>query len=408
MENANLEITYVTGDTIQPHPQNPREGDVGAISQSIEHNGVYRPVIVQKSTGYILAGNHTYKAMQALGINRIPTVQIDCDDQRAKRIMLADNRTADLGTYDDTMLLDLLQEVDILEGTGYDGDNIDELLANLSAPIADIDGDETPEPPQTPTTKPGDVWNCGPHRVVCGDATRGETYQLLLQNETPDMIWTDPPYGVEYEGKTADKLTIENDGKDGLEPLLTETFLQLARVARPGAPTYIAYATASRRAFENACETAGIRIRQELVWVKNQMVLGRSDYQWRHEPIMYGFTPGGEGRLGRGGPRWYGDNTQTTVFEIDKPQANSAHPTMKPVDLIAPMIKNSCRPRGMIIDPFGGSGSTMLAAEQTGRIARLIELDPKYVDVICRRYEEATGKTPIHATTGQPFTPAEN
>lgn len=128
MENANLEITYVTGDTIQPHPQNPREGDVGAISQSIEHNGVYRPVIVQKSTGYILAGNHTYKAMQALGINRIPTVQIDCDDQQAKRIMLADNRTADLGTYDDTILLDLLQEVDILEGTGYDGDNIDDLI----------------------------------------------------------------------------------------------------------------------------------------------------------------------------------------------------------------------------------------------------------------------------------------
>lgn len=228
-------------------------------------------------------------------------------------------------------------------------------------------------------------------------------------------MWTDPPYGVDYVGKTDEALTIRNDGAENLEGLLAGAFAAAATVLRPGAPVYVAHSDTRRITFETQMREAGYLVRQNLIWVKNTMVLGHSDYQYQHEPILqgeapdpelelhtivghdpilYGFTPGAGGRLGRGGPKWYGPNNATTVFEFDKPPASRQHPTMKPVKLILAMLANSARPRHLILDPFGGSGSTLIAAHYHGAFGRLAELDPKFVDVICARYQQETGELP--------------
>ena len=282
------------------------------------------------------------------------------------------------------------------------------------------DVDDVPNKRGKARTEPGDIWHLGEHRVICGDSTDPATYAALLGDERPDAIWTDPPYGVEYVGGTKDKLRIQNDGAEGLPALLAGAFAAMRDVARPGAAVYVAHADTERIAFETALRDARFVVRQNLIWVKSSLVLGRSDYHYRHEPILeaeaplyaavaddeaghepvlYGFTPGGAGRLGRGGDRWHGDNKRTTVFEFPKPTASRQHPTMKPVDLIAAMLRNSAPAGGLVLDPFGGSGSTLVAADTLGMHARLIELDPIYVDVIVDRWEQLTGKKARRATS---------
>ncbi|MGV9181822.1 DNA-methyltransferase [Arcanobacterium canis] len=215
------------------------------------------------------------------------------------------------------------------------------------------------------------------------------------QGALADCVWTDPPYGVSYVGKTKDALTIQNDGASDLDGLLDDAFATVVNITKAGAPVYIAHADTARVEFETAMRGSGIEFRENLIWEKNTIVLGHSDYHYKHEPILYGFTPGGEGRLGRGGDRWYGDNAQSTVFVFDKPARNKVHPTMKPVALIQAMLRNSCPPGGLVADVFGGSGSTLIAAVDLGMRAFLVELDPHYADVIARRYEEHTGTTPL-------------
>ncbi|MHC9879732.1 DNA-methyltransferase [Corynebacterium diphtheriae] len=228
-----------------------------------------------------------------------------------------------------------------------------------------------------------------------GDSTDTQAVRAMFGEKTADCVWTDPPYGVEYTGKTADALTIENDGAAGLPDLINGFTETIISVSRPGAPVYIAHpAGALAAVFHEHLPKAGLIVRQNLVWVKNTFALGRSDYHYRHEPIIYGFTPGGEGRLGRGGNNWYGDNSQDSVFEVDKPARNADHPTMKPPSLILEMLRNSLPKRGIVFDCFGGSGSTMVAAHMHGSAAYLVELDPRYADVICRRYQELTGELP--------------
>lgn len=243
--------------------------------------------------------------------------------------------------------------------------------------------------------------------------------RAALGGDRPDCVWTDPPYGVSYVGGTG--LTIMNDGKAGLPELLLGAFTTLAAVCRPGAPVYIAHADTERLAFETAAREVGLLVRQNLVWVKNTLVMGRSDYHWKHEPVLaaeapaeaeeglthepvlYGFTPApkGAGRLGRGGQWWFGDNRQSTVFEVPKPKANADHPTMKPVDLILRMLANSCPEGGLVLDLFGGSGSTLIAAHHHKARAFLVELDPRYVDVICTRWQQHTGQLPVLDSTGE-------
>lgn len=415
-------------DELNLYPGNARRGNVEDIADSLVRNGQYKPIIVNSPGDVVLVGNHTLQAARSLGWDRIGVQYVTVDEDRARAIVLRDNKASDDAGYDEAALLALLEDAPDLADTGFTGEELDQLIADVAPqeqPAPD-DADELPAPAAETVTQPGDVWELGRHRLVCGDSTDHRTFDALMDGALADMIWTDPPYGVEYVGKTADALRIMNDGAAGLEGLLAAAFAAAARHSRPGAPIYVAHADTERVTFENTLRAAGFDVRQNLVWVKNTMVLGHSDYHWKHEPILYGelpwaealaglvpsgiheeahqpilygFVGGGRGRLGRGGPRWFGEQNATTVFNFDKPPRNAEHPTMKPVSLIQAHMHNSLRPHGVVLDFFGGSGSTLVAAEYQGASARLIELDPRFCDVIVRRWVKATGGTPARNGT---------
>lgn len=391
--------------SLHAYHRNPRQGDVDAIAESLKTTGQYRPIIVNRGTktgrrNEVLAGNHTLAAAKKLGWADIGVTWLDVDEDTARRIVLADNRTADLGGYDDSVLLSLLQEMPDLIGTGYDGDDLLALMGDqYQEPEYAADPDDIPDIPDEPRCQPGEVWILGPHRLIVGDSTDSDVIARLMRADRADVVWTDPPYGVEYEGKTKKKLRIQNDGAVGLPGLLQDAFTAWVHALRPGAPVYVAHADTERITFETALRQAGYSVRQNLIWAKNTIVLGRSDYHWKHEPILYGFAPipsdAKLGRLGRGGPHWHGDNAQATVFQVDKPSASEEHPTMKPTALITAQLKNSAKHGDIVFDGFAGSGSTLVAADQLGMVARVVELDPRFADVICERYRRLTG---IHPT----------
>lgn len=412
----NIEHTTVRVDDLKPYAGNARLSDMASIKESVETHGLYRSIVVRKSTMEILAGNHTWLAAKELGAETIPVGIIDVDEHTALKIVLVDNGANDKATYNDQALAELLEALDgDLTGTGFLDDDYDDLLDALNdADLANQDTnllgdpDDAPEPPTTPLATLGDIFTLGRHRVICGDSTNAETLTKLIGNEPADVLWTDPPYGVDYIGGTADALTIQNDGAEHLDDLLHAAFKNALHGLRPGAPCYVAHSDTRRISFETAMSDNGYLVRQNLIWMKNTLVMGRSDYHYKHEPILYGFTPDGQGRLGRGGERWYGDDKQTTVIEVDKPQRNGVHPTMKPTELILANLTNSLRPGGIVLDLFGGSGSTLIAAHQHGSSARLIELDPRYVDVICLRYQQLTGDLPKKNGEPQDFVAHHN
>lgn len=380
---------------LNPYHRNARRGNVDAIANSLDANGQYKPLVVNEGThtgrkNEVLVGNHTLQAAAQLGWDKIAVLMVDIDDSKARRIVLADNRTSDLATYDSAELADLLA-ADDLAGTGFTDVDLDHLLSDLAPALPEPDEQDI-EPPTEPVSQLGDVWVLGRHRLVCGDSTDPEVYAALMGDDRADGMWTDPPYGVEYVGKTKDALTIQNDGAEGLASLLTNAFALAAEYLKGGAPFYIAHADSERVNFETKAREAGLGIRQNLIWVKNSLVMGRSDYHYKHEPILYGFRDGGTGRLGRGSERWFGDNAQTTVLEFDRPTRSADHPTMKPIALVEYCLNNSLPRKGLVLEPFGGSGTTLLACERTGRSGRLIELDPRFCDVIIRRWEEMSGE----------------
>ena len=402
-----LTVESVALDDLIPHPDNARQGDVGAIAESLKAHGQYKPIVVQASTGFVIAGNHTLQAARVLGWPELEVVKIDVDDDEARRIMLVDNRTTDLATYDDEGLARVLSELTNsergLEGTGFDGDDLDDLMRSLDASMSRImltEPDAVPDVPGESVTRPGDLWILGAHRLLCGDSTLADSYARLMDGSFADCIWTDPPYGVEYVGKTKDALTIKNDGEQGLAALLAGAFAQWDAVAIPGAAVYVAHpAGALSLVFIERFLGAGWRLHETLVWDKQTIVLGHSDYHYSHEPILFGYLPGG-GRRGRGGKGWYGDNSQKSVLSVPKPSRSETHPTMKPVELVSTCISNSCPDGGVVLDPFGGSGSTLIACEQKRRQCRMIELDPLYVDVIVKRWEDFTGQKAVLAESG--------
>lgn len=378
---------------------NPRRGNVDEIVKSLEKHGQFRPIVVNAGThtgrpNEVLAGNHTLMAARLLDWPDLDVSLVDVSEDMARSIVLADNRLADLGSYDDRELLALLESLDDIEGTGYSDDDLDALTRDLYPDEPLTDPDDAPEVRGDALSQPGQIWTLGKHRLLVGDATDPLDVARLVGDDHPDCVWTDPPYGVNYVGGTKDALTIQNDGAGGLEALLSEAFAVVAAVCRPGAPIYVAHADTERVTFEMALRSAGLLVRQNLIWAKSALVMGRSDYHYKHEPILYGFAPANSGRLGRGGERWFGDNSQTTVFEFDKPARNAEHPTMKPVALIDAMLANSLPPGGTVFDPFAGSGSTLIAAHGRGGRALCVELDPRYADVILRRFEQHTGIVP--------------
>ena len=376
---------------LKPYGRNPRRGNVGAIKRSLERNGQYRPIVVNRRTMEVLAGNHTLIAARELGWRRIAVTYVDCDEEQARRIVLVDNRTNDLAGYDEQELVELLQGLDELEGSGYDQAALDALLDELAPDDREPEAD-LPALPAKPRTVPGDLYRLGPHRLLCGDARSARDHERLLDGERAQLLWTDPPYGVAYTGKTRAALTLENDAEGGLSKLLQQSFAASDAALEPGAALYVAHpAGALSVSFSSAFLAAGWQLRQTLVWVKDALVLGRSDYHYQHEPILYGFKPAA-GRLGRGGKGWYGDNAQVSVLEVERPRASREHPTMKPAALIEIALQNSSRRGDLVLDPFAGSGSTLLACERRARRARLLELDPRYCDVIVARFERLTGE----------------
>ncbi len=394
---VNTRYEQVPVGSVRPHPKNPRTGDLDAICESIKANGFFGALVVQRSTGFILAGNHRFLAAKRLGFTELPAVFVEVDDRTAKRILLADNRTSDLAGYDDEALVEILRELQAdggLFGTAFDEAALEELIAEASAnddvdAVLDDEDEDVAAVGDDAESVPGEVYRLGPHRLLCGDATSVTDLEKLLEGEQVDLLWTDPPYNVNYQGGTKAKLTIKNDSMDDAKfrEFLVEAFSTASTVMKPGAGFYIAHADSNGHHFREAVRTVGWKLSQCLIWVKDAFVMGRADYHWRHEPILYGWKDGAAHHAVK-------DRSQDTVWEIPRPRKNDVHPTMKPVPLIERALKNSSHRGERVLDLFGGSGSTLIAAARTGRIAYLVELDPRYCDVIRRRWEQFCAQHP--------------
>jgi DNA modification methylase len=381
-------------DSVKVHPQNPRKGDIEAIAASLGRFSQQKPIVVQRSTGFILAGNHLWRAAKKLGWDSIAANVVELDDASATGFLLADNRVGDLGGYDEALLAAILAEQQAaanLAATGYDVDAVAAILA-AAGRAAETDPDSAPKLPEGSQlyVKPGELWALGVHRLLVGDCTDAANVSRLMAGDSADLVWTDPPYGCDYTGKTKAALKIANDalGAQGTRDLLTRA-LSVAPL-RPGGCFYIASPAGPdlHAAFLAGITDAGLSARQTLVWLKNCLVIGHSDYSYRHENLVYGWKPGGPHRF-RGG------RDQSSVWEIDRPSRNDQHPTAKPVELVARAIRNSARPGEIVYDPFSGGGTTIIAAEQTERVARALELDPRYAQAAIERYAAFTGKRPV-------------
>ena len=315
--------------------------------------------------------------------------------------MLA-NRSATWASWDDSLLKLELEELQIAEFdlylTGFDATEVDTLLAEIEPVESEKDEDAIPDIKPDTLSKNGDVWLLGNHRVMCGDSTRIDSVKKLMGGVLADQLITDPPYNVSYVGKTKDAMKIKNDSMsdDQFRQFLRDAFVSADAVMKPGAAFYIWHADSEGYNFRGACKDCGWTVRQCLIWKKQTLVMGRQDYHWKHEPCLYGWKEGA-------GHLWASDRKQTTVLEFDRPMRNDLHPTMKPVELIEYLIKNNTKGQDIVCDLFGGGGSTLIACEKTGRNARLMELDPIYVDVIVRRWQDYTGKKALRESDGLAF-----
>ena len=396
-------------DALIPYARNSRthsDAQVAQIAASIKEFGFTNPVLIDGGGG-IIAGHGRVLAARKLGLTDVPCIRLDhLTDAQKRAYVIADNRLA-LNSGWDTEMLKVefadLQELGFdLELTGFDLDEINELLAPVGTEGL-TDPDDAPPLPEHPRTVPGDIWVMGKHRLLCGDSTSVSDLEKLTDGQLVDMWLTDPPYNVAYEGKTKDALKIKNDemGDDQFRQFLRDAYTAADMVMKPGAVFYIWHADSEGYNFRGAAQDAGWKVRQCLIWKKSSMVMGRQDYHWKHEPCLYGWKEGA-------GHLWAADRKQTTILEFEKPSRNGEHPTMKPVALFEYQLLNNTKGGDQVLDSFGGSGTTLIAAEKNGRVARLMELDPKYCDVIVKRWQDFTGKIAIHAETGEPFAEVTN
>ena len=391
-----------------PYARNARthsEEQVAQIAASIVEFGFINPILAG-SDGIIVAGHGRLVAAQKLGLEIVPVVVLDhLTPTQRRALVIADNRIAENAGWDDAMLrieLEALQLEDFdLDITGFDADALAELIAGEEPDNeGQTDEDAVPEVSEIPISRPSDVWIMGQHRLLCGDATVAESYEALLDGEAVDMVFTDPPYNVNYANSAKDKMrgkdrAILNDNLgDGFYDFLLAALTQMVAHCRGG--IYVAMSSSELDVLQSAFRAAGGKWSTFIIWAKNTFTLGRADYQRQYEPILYGWPEGAQ-------RHWCGDRDQGDVWNIKKPQKNDLHPTMKPVELVERALRNSSRPGNVVLDPFGGSGTTLIAAEKSGRVARLIELDQKYVDVIVRRWEAFTGKQATRASDGVRF-----
>lgn len=399
-------IIATTKDLI-PYARNSRthsDEQIAQIAASIREFGFTNPVIIDNDNN-IIAGHGRVLAAQKLKIKEVPCVVVTgWTEAQKKAYVIADNKLALNAGWDDKMLaleFDELQELGFdLSLTGFSGDEI-LALKPLEEVVGLTDEDDVPDAPETPVTVLGDIWVLGNHRLMCGDSTSIDAVEKLMDGKKADMWLTDPPYNVAYEGKTKDALKIKNDSMkdDAFRQLLRDSYVAADAVMKDGAVFYIWHADSEGYNFRGAAKDAGWTVRQCLIWKKSAMVMGRQDYHWKHEPCLYGWNDGA-------GHLWAADRKQTTVLEFDKPSRNGDHPTMKPVELFQYQMLNNTKGQDIVLDSFGGSGTTCIAAEKNGRFAYMMELDPKYCDVIIKRWQEFTGKKATHAETGEAFNDA--
>jgi DNA modification methylase len=407
-------------DKLVPYAKNSRthsEEQIAQIAGSIKAFGFTNPILVG-ADGVIVAGHGRLSAARQLGLKQVPVIVLDHLSETERRaLVIADNKLALNAGWDEEILQ---LEIDQLRAEDFDiellGFTEEELQAFEPEQIPEFKGDEdeVPEPPEEPVTKLGDVWLLGKHRVMCGDSTSIDSVNSLIQESLVDLVVTDPPYGVSYADKNKSlnesgkgnsiQTPIKNDHLQGseLKDFFLSAFSTLFLAMKPGAPFYVfAPQGGEQMMMMMMMQESGLPVRHELIWVKNNHVLGRADYHYKHEPVLYGWKDGA-------GHPWYGDRNKFSIWHVNKPTQSKLHPTMKPVELVEIPIQNSSKGNDVVLDLFGGSGTTLIACEKTNRIARLMELDPKYCDVIVKRFEQFTGKNAILESSGKTFEHVKN
>jgi site-specific DNA-methyltransferase (adenine-specific) len=380
-----------------PYINNSRkhsDEQVAQIAASIKEFGWTNPILVDGDNG-LIAGHGRLLAARKLGMDKIPVIELaHLSENQKKALIIADNKLALNSDWDNNLLMIELSELNNddydLSVLGFDQDELNALLNPIEPTTGLTDEDDVPDVPDEPKTKPGDIYILGNHRLMCGDSCSVTDMDNLVNDRQVDMWLTDPPYNVAYVGKTKNALTIQNDSmsNDGFRQFLRDAYVTADTVMKAGAVFYIWHADSEGYNFRGAAHDAGWKVRQCLIWKKSTMVMGRQDYHWKHEPCLYGWKEGA-------GHLWATDRKQTTILEFDKPSRNGEHPTMKPVALFEYQMLNNTKGGDIILDSFGGSGTTLLAAEKNGRIAYVMELDPKYCDVIVKRWEDFTGKKAV-------------
>ena len=391
MARTTTEMQLIELSKLVPYVNNARTHSVEQINKlrsSLREFGFINPVIIDKDYG-IIAGHGRVIAAREEGIEKVPCVLVDyLTEAQKKAYILADNRMALDAGWDEELLR---VEIEALQGenfdvglTGFDEKELADLFKGDDKEIEDDDFDLTAALEKASFVQRGDVWTVGRHRLVCGDATNADDVKTLMDGKRANLILTDPPYGVSFKSKSG--LTIQNDSMkdDEFYQFLYKAFVNMADNLEPGGSAYVFHADTEGLKFRKAFIDAGFHLAGVCIWAKNSLVLGRSDYQWQHEPVLYGFLQNGK-------HKWYSDRKQTTIWNFNKPKRNENHPTSKPLDLLSYALKNSSQENAIVVDTFGGSGSTLMACEGMNRICYTIELDEKYASVILRRYVEDTG-----------------
>jgi DNA modification methylase len=388
-----------------PYARNPRthsDAQIAQIAASIAEFGFVNPILVDTDAG-ILAGHGRLLGAQKLKLKEVPVIVLDhLTPAQRRAYLLADNKLAELAGSDDDLLRLELKDLELadfdLGVIGFSDEELRDLLGDPDVVAGLTDEDAAPEAPEQPVSRTGDLWLLGKHRVLCGDATVQGDVERLMAGDAADLVFTDPPYNVDYEGYTSDKLTIQGDRMkpEEFDRFLRDSFARFRAVVKPGASLYVCHASSVQREFQNALEASGFEVRCQIIWAKNHFAWGFGRYKFQHEPMFYCHITGQK-------DPWYGDKSQSTLWQEKKPAANRLHPTMKPVELIERALLNSSKAGDLVADLFGGSGSSLIACERRGRHARLMELDPRNVDVICRRFQEYSGKAAVLAANDRAF-----
>ncbi len=388
---ATERLEQVNIDKLIPYARNARTHSKEQIVQlrsSLREFGFVNPVIVDKNLN-ILAGHGRIMAAKAEGFAEVPCVFVEhLTEAQKKAYLIADNKLALNAGWDAALLA--LEFADLkhlgfdLGLMGFDAQEIEKLFAANSGNAQEDEFDVDTALDNPTFSKHGDIWTLGRHRVMCGDSTKPETYATLMDGKQANLIVTDPPYGIDYQGVAGKIKNDKFDTEDHFYDFLYNAFKSMESVLANDGATYVFHADSKGLTFRKAFDDAGFKLSGACIWVKNTFTLGRSDYQWCHEPCLYGWKKSGK-------HLWYGDRKQSTVWNCDKPSRSEKHPTMKPIPLLAVPISNSTQINGIVLEPFGGSGSTLICCEQLGRICYAIELDEKFVDVIVNRYIETVG-----------------